>query len=165
MRNFLRFIGILELVSYVAGLIIIAITVKFVGAAIFYFIFYIVFGPTIGLLCLYVPRLLDDRDKLQDRVNELEKKVFGEKEKAEPRKDNNSVTVEKSVEVIALQGKYKQKTFDEYATFTKGNVSSTAIINAKTKQKECLLTINNIETEVEGLKVLNEYREYLKTLR
>lgn len=75
MRGFLRFVGVIELIGYVFGAILIPISIGLSGITILYYVLYLVFAPTIGCLCFSVASLLDDVDALTRHIKKLEKKL------------------------------------------------------------------------------------------
>ena len=75
MRGLLKFVGVFEIVCYFIGAIIIPIFVVLFGATIFYYIVYLIFAPTIGILCLNVAKLMDDRDYMEEDIEVLQKEV------------------------------------------------------------------------------------------
>lgn len=75
MKGFLRFVGVVELLAYFVGIILLAINLNSQFVTIFYFALYIIFAPTIGILCLCVASLLESREYLEERIQEVEKKL------------------------------------------------------------------------------------------
>ena len=75
MKTFLRFVGAVELLAYLVGVVMLAINLKSQAATIFYFVLYVIFAPTIGVLCLCVASLLEIKDYQNSRIAVLEKKL------------------------------------------------------------------------------------------
>ena len=75
MKGFLRFVGIIELLAYFVGIILLAMNLNSHAATIFYFVLYIIFAPTIGILCLCVASLLETKEYQESRIAVLESKL------------------------------------------------------------------------------------------
>ena len=75
MKRFLGFVGVIQLLAYIVGIVLLAVYITFVGPNIAYFVLYVIFGPTMGILCLSVADLLDRVDTI-----EAERKVKKEEE-------------------------------------------------------------------------------------
>ena len=113
MRTLLRVVGVFELIGYFIGIIVWLANVPFEWPFFMYFIIYIVFGQTIGILCIDVAGLLDERDSLLARIKRLENKVsssFSKDNSDNKNKDANKESVvkhvslfEKGDEVILLE--------------------------------------------------------------
>ncbi len=75
MKGFLRFVGVVELLAYFVGIILLGINLNSQAVTIFYFVLYIIFAPTIGILCLCVASLLETRQYQEARIAVLESKL------------------------------------------------------------------------------------------
>lgn len=75
MRGFLRFIGVLLLFVYFAGIIIYAVNVPFRGLYIFYFVLYIIFGPTLAVILFAIARIIDNIEVNEIKIDKINKKV------------------------------------------------------------------------------------------
>ncbi len=75
MKGFLRFAGVIEFLLYIAGVIIYAFNVPLVGVNIFYFILFIVLGPTIAVLLFAVAQILENTEVNDSKLDKLNKKV------------------------------------------------------------------------------------------
>ena len=75
MKEFLRFVGIVELLVYFVGIILLAMNLNLQAVTIFYFVLYIIFAPTISILCLCVASLLETKQYQEARIAVLESKL------------------------------------------------------------------------------------------
>lgn len=75
MKGFLKFAGVIEFLLYIAGVIIYAFNVPLVGVNIFYFILFIVLGPTIAVLLFAVAQILENTEVNDSKLDKLNKKV------------------------------------------------------------------------------------------
>ena len=108
MKGFLKFIGVVEIVAYFVGIIAFPIAIAMSdpatkGVSIVYFILYIIFAPTIGILCLCVSSLLESREIDEEIINRLTSELNKSTAKVEGLVEINKVEkpkqpVEKKVE-------------------------------------------------------------------
>ena len=94
MKTFLRFIGILELIGYVVGLILLTINITLVGIYIFYYISYIIFAPVFGVICLSIAEILDRTENIEHKVTFLTQKLLKKNDSDEQEKDNSTPAFE-----------------------------------------------------------------------
>ena len=73
MRGFLRFIGIIEIIGYILGIILWFIYLPFSGWNILYFFIYLIFAPAFACVCFTCANLIDKNEALEKRVRNLEK--------------------------------------------------------------------------------------------
>ena len=106
-RVFLRVVGAIEILFYFIGLIVlICMSASLSPLLIVLVVLYAVFAPTIGVLCLCVAGLLDDRDKLKEEVarlqrdsNKIKKATLPEEERpVKDVKDKNGFIILDSVQ-------------------------------------------------------------------
>ena len=80
MKGFLKFAGVVEILLYIAGIFVLAFTIKFVGINIFYFALYCAMGPTFGIICFAIAQIIENTEYTIDRLEEIEKSVKNLKE-------------------------------------------------------------------------------------
>ena len=75
MKSFLRFIGVIELIAYFAGVVIWVLNMPFVGILIFYFVIYLIMGPTFAVILFAIAALLDSAEYQEEQLRKINKKI------------------------------------------------------------------------------------------
>ena len=75
MKGFLRFVGVVELLVYVGGIIALIINIPFTGINIFYFVLYIILGPTFAVILFSIAQILENTEDTLDRIDEIEEQL------------------------------------------------------------------------------------------
>ena len=171
MKGFLRFAAVIEFLLYVAGVIIYAFNVPLVGVNIFYFILFIVLGPTIAVLLFAVAQILENTEVNDSKLDKLNKKVdlLVDKLVDDPSfKDNSNdkptfkaltslTTEEKKQYKVEIQSLYNQFPFYKYAGKVKDKMIDV--------RNEALESINTSNTKEEAEKVVQAFKDALDELR
>ena len=171
MKGFLKFAGVIEFLLYVAGVIIYAFNVPLVGVNIFYFILFIVLGPTIAVLLFAVAQILENTevndsklDKLNKKVDLLVDKLVDDPSFKENSNDKSTLksltsltTEEKKQYKEEIQSLYNQFPFYKYAAQVKDRM-----IDAR---NEALESINTSNTKEEAEKVVQAFKDALDELK
>ena len=170
MNGFLRFAAVIEFLLYVAGVIIYAFNVPLVGVNIFYFILFIVLGPTIAVLLFAVAQILENTEVNDSKLDKLNKKVdlLVEKLVDDPSFKENSndkstfkaltslTTEEKKQYKVEIQSLYNQFPFYKYAGKVKDKMIDV--------RNEALEAINAANTSVDAEKVVQVFKDALTDL-
>ena len=171
MKGFLRFAGVIEFLLYIAGVIIYAFNVPLVGVNIFYFILFIVLGPTIAVLLFAVAQILENTEVNDSKLDKLNKKVdlLVDKLVDDPSfKDNSNdkptfkaltslTTEEKKQYKVEIQSLYNQFPFYKYAGKVKDKMIDV--------RNEALESINTSNTKEEAEKVVQAFKDALDELK
>ena len=171
MKGFLRFAAVIEFLLYIAGVIIYAFNVPLVGPNIFYFVLFIVLGPTIAVLLFAVAQILENTEVNDSKLDKLNKKVdlLVDKLVDDPSFKENSndkstfraltslTTEEKKQYKVEIQSLYNQFPFYKYAGKVKDRMID--VRNA------ALESINTSNTKEEAEKVVQAFKDALDELR
>ena len=171
MKGFLKFAGVIEFLLYIAGVIIYAFNVPLVGVNIFYFILFIVLGPTIAVLLFAVAQILENTEVNDSKLDKLNKKVdlLVDKLVDDPSSKENSndkstfkaltslTTEEKKQYKIEIQSLYNQFPFYKYAAQVKNRMIDV--------RNEALEAINSANTSVDAEKVVQAFKDALDELK
>lgn len=171
MKGFLKFAGVIEFLLYIAGVIIYAFNVPLVGVNIFYFILFIVLGPTIAVLLFAVAQILENTevndsklDKLNKKVDLLVDKLVDDPSFKENSNDNptfkalTSLTSEEKKQYkVEIQSLYNQFPFYKYAGKVKDRMIDV--------RNEALESINASNTKEEAEKVVQAFKDALDELK
>lgn len=171
MKGFLKFAGVIEFLLYVAGVIIYAFNVPLVGVNIFYFILFIVLGPTIAVLLFAVAQILENTEVNDSKLDKLNKKVdllvdklvddpsFKEKsnDKSTFKALTSLTTEEKKQYKVQIQSLYNQFPFYKYASKVKDRMIDV--------RNEALESINAANTSVDAEKVVQAFKNALDELK
>ena len=171
MKGFLKFAGVIEFLLYIAGVIIYAFNVPLVGVNIFYFILFIVLGPTIAVLLFAVSQILENTEANDSKLDKLNKKVdlLVDKLVDNPSFKENSIdkptfktltsltTEEKKQYKIEIQSLYNQFPFYKYAGKVKDRMIDV--------RNEALESINAAVTSVDAKKVVQAFKDALDELK
>ena len=171
MKGFLKFAGVIEFLLYIAGVIIYAFNVPLVGVNIFYFILFIVLGPTIAVLLFAVAQILENTevndsklDKLNKKVDLLVDKLVDDpsfKENSNDKSTFKSLTSltseEKKYYKAEIQSLYNQFPFYRYATKVKDRMIDV--------RNEALESINASNTKEEAEKIVLAFKDALDELK
>ncbi len=174
MKGFLKFAGVIEFLLYIAGVIIYAFNVPLVGVNIFYFILFIVLGPTIAVLLFAVAQILENTEVNESKLNKLNKKVDllvdklvdDSSLKQINEEDNNDkltfkaltslTTEEKKQYKVEIHSLYNQFPFYKYAAQVKNRMIDV--------RNEALESIDTANTSVEAEKIVQAFKDALKDL-
>lgn len=170
MKGFLRFAGVVEFLLYIAGVIIYAFNVPLVGVNIFYFILFIVLGPTIAVLLFAVAQILENTEVNDSKLDKLNKKVdlLVDKLVDDPSFKENSndkttfkvltslTTEEKKQYKVDIQSLYNQFPFYKYAGKVKDRMIDV--------RNEALESINAANTKEEAEKAVQAFKDSLGEL-
>ena len=171
MKGFLRFAGVIEFILYIVGAIVYAFNVPLVGPNIFYFVLFIVLGPTIAVLLFAVAQILENTETNESKIDKLNKKVDLLVDKIV---DNNSfeensddkltfraltslTTEEKKHYKAEIQSLYNQFPFYKYANQVKDRMIDV--------RNEALEAINVANTSVDAEKVVQAFKDALEELQ
>ena len=171
MKGFLRFAAVIEFLLYVAGVIIYAFNVPLVGVNIFYFILFIVLGPTIAVLLFAVAQILENTevndsklDKLNKKVDLLVDKLVDDPSFKESSNDKStfkaltSLTAEEKKQYkVEIQSLYNQFPFYKYAGKVKDRMIDV--------RNEALESINVANTSVDAEKAVQAFKDALEEIR
>ena len=175
MKGFLRFAGVIEFILYIVGAIVYAFNVPLVGPNIFYFVLFIVLGPTIAVLLFAVAQILENTevndsklDKLNKKVDLLVDKLVDDSSLVKSDEENNNdkltfkaltslTTEEKKQYKVEIQSLYNQFPFYKYAGKVKDRMIDV--------RNEALESINAANTSVEAEKVVQAFKDALDELR
>lgn len=171
MKGFLKFAGVIEFLLYVAGVIIYAFNVPLVGVNIFYFILFIVLGPTIAVLLFAVAQILENTevndsklDKLNKKVDLLVDKLVDDHSFKENSNDKTtfkaltSLTAEEKKQYkVEIQSLYNQFPFYKYAAQVKNRMIDV--------RNEALESINAANTSVDAEKIVQAFKDALDELK
>jgi len=171
MKGFLRFAGVIEFLLYIAGVIIYAFNVPLAGVNIFYFILFIVLGPTIAVLLFAVAQILENTEVNDSKLDKLNKKVdlLVDKLVDDPSFKENSIdkptfkaltslsTEEKKRYKVEIQSLYNQFPFYKYAGKVKDRMIDV--------RNEALEAINAANTSVDAEKVVQAFKNALDELK
>lgn len=171
MKGFLKFAGVIEFLLYVAGVIIYAFNVPLVGVNIFYFILFIVLGPTIAVLLFAVAQILENTEVNDSKLDKLNKKVdlLIDKLVDNPSFKKNSndkptfnaltslTTEEKKQYKVEIQSLYNQFPFYKYASKVKDRMIDV--------RNEALESINAANTSIDAEKVVQAFKDALDELK
>lgn len=171
MKGFLKFAGVIEFLLYIAGVIIYAFNVPLVGVNIFYFILFIVLGPTIAVLLFAVAQILENTEVNDSKLDKLNKKVdlLVDKLVDDPSFKENSndkstfkaltslTTEEKKQYKVEIQSLYNQFPFNKYAAKVKDRMIDV--------RNEALESINVANTSVDAEKVVQAFKDALDELK
>lgn len=171
MKGFLKFAGVIEFLLYVAGVIIYAFNVPLVGVNIFYFILFIVLGPTIAVLLFAVAQILENTEVNDSKLDKLNKKVdlLVDKLVDDPSFKENSndkstfkaltrlTTEEKKQYKVEIQSLYNQFPFYKYAAQVKNRMIDV--------RNEALESINSANTSIDAEKVVQAFKNALDELK
>lgn len=175
MKGFLKFAGVIEFLLYVAGVIIYAFNVPLVGVNIFYFILFIVLGPTIAVLLFAVAQILENTevndsklDKLNKKVDLLVDKLVDDPSFEQNDKEGNGdkIVFNSATSLTDEEAKYYKfqikSAFNRF-TFQKHNYQVKSRMIAV--RDEALESINASSTKEEAEKVVQAFKDALDELK
>lgn len=175
MKGFLRFAAVIEFLLYIAGVIIYAFNVPLVGPNIFYFVLFIVLGPTVAVLLFAVAQILENTevndsklDKLNKKIDLLVDKLVDDPSFEQNDKEGNGdkIVFNSATSLTDEEAKYYKfqikSAFNQF-TFQKHDYQvKSRMIDAR---NEALEAINASNTKEEAEKVVQEFKDSLGELR
>jgi len=171
MKGFLRFAAVIEFLLYIAGVIIYAFNVPLVGVNIFYFILFIVLGPTIAVLLFAVAQILENTEVNDSKLDKLNKKVdlLVDKLVDDPSSKENSndnPTFKALTSLTTEEAKYYKfqinSAFNRFAFQKHDYQVKNRMIDAR---NEALESINASNTKEEAEKAVQAFKDALDELK
>ena len=75
MKGFLRFVGVIEILAYLVGIVMLIINIQFTGINIFYFVMYIILGPTFAVILFSIAQILENTEGTLEKLEKIEKQL------------------------------------------------------------------------------------------
>ena len=94
MKEFLRFVGVIEILAYIGGIIALILNIQLTGISIFYFVLYIILGPTFAVILFSIAQILENTEGTLEKLEKIEKQLEAPKapaniEKKQSEEENN----------------------------------------------------------------------------
>lgn len=87
MKGFLRFVGVIEILAYIGGIVALILNIQLTGISIFYFVLYIILGPTFAVILFSIAQILENTEGTIEKLEKIEKQL--EASKAQTSTENN----------------------------------------------------------------------------
>ena len=75
MKGFLRFVGVIEILAYIGGIIALILNIQLTGISIFYFVLYIILGPTFAVILFSIAQILENTEGTLEKLEKIEKQL------------------------------------------------------------------------------------------
>ena len=83
MKGFLRFVGVIEILAYIGGIVALILNIQLTGITIFYFVLYIILGPTFAVILFSIAQILENTEGTLEKLEKIEKQLETSKAPAE----------------------------------------------------------------------------------